>query len=79
MTTSFSWALLAAGALAGSGFTYYVGEQREAASNRACAHDTPASAIAAERGGDDMLRRRLEGIGSTRDLKPVPLPPGGEK
>ena len=26
---------------------------------------------------EEMLRRKLEGIGRTRDLKPVPLPPPG--
>ncbi|CAN7776546.1 hypothetical protein LJR084_007920 [Variovorax sp. LjRoot84] len=28
---------------------------------------------------DDLTRRKLEGIGSTRDLKPVPIPQGNAR
>lgn len=39
----------------------------------------PATPVATPSGDNDLNRKRKEGIGSVRDLKPVDLPPTGKK
>jgi hypothetical protein len=78
MIQKTGWILLGVVAVTGTGAAYVALQQRSGVDSNACAR-SPTVATPPSDQRDDLVRRRLEGIGSTRDLKPVPLPLGGAK
>lgn len=66
--------LHAAMAVAGAGIAFYACEHRGRPASAVCPPVAAPSTPSARNHDDDMLRRRLEGIGSTTHLKRVPLP-----
>jgi hypothetical protein len=62
-------------AAAGGGGAYYVIERQTIEPTPSVVqHPLLPPAPAPKMRDDDLTRRKLEGIGSTRDLKPVPIP-----
>jgi hypothetical protein len=78
MMQKTGWILLGVVAVAGTGAAYVALQHRSGVGSSACAPSVTVATPPSDK-HDDLLRRRLEGIGSTRDLKPVPLPLGDAK
>ena len=76
LTWISSLIVLAVGA--GGTAYYYVKHQNSEAPEAVApvAPESPAVQPSTPKRDDEMQRRKLEGIGSTRDLKPVPIPKG---
>ena len=66
--------------LVAAGGTYYIVQQRAEPplSTTPTTVDPSTESRAAVR-DEDLRRKKLEGIGNTRDLKPVPIPQGSAK
>lgn len=66
--------------LVAAGGTYYIVQQwaEPPISTPPITVDPPSESKAASR-DEDLRRKKLEGIGNTRDLKPVPIPLGNAK
>lgn len=71
-----AWTLFAVivAAAAGGGAYYLIEHQTIERTPFAEEHPPLPPAPAPKMRDDDLTRRKLEGIGSTRDLKPVPIP-----
>lgn len=79
MMSKTAWILAAVVALAGTGVAYVALQYRFSGGSSACEPVPSAAVPPSEARVNELSRRRLEGVGDIRDLKPVPLPPGGAK
>lgn len=73
-----TWTLLAiiVAAMAGSG-AYYLIQHQAVKQAPPAVQEAPLPKASAPKVIDsDLTQRKLEGIGSTRDLRPVPIPQG---
>ncbi|MEJ8859585.1 hypothetical protein WKW79_33840, partial [Variovorax robiniae] len=74
----FSLAVLAVAA-GGTVFYYLQHQQVEQPTAIVPTSPVPSAPVPEQKRDDEMQRRKIEGIGSTKSLKPVPIPQGNAR
>jgi hypothetical protein len=71
---AWTWSVVIVAAVGGGGAYYLIEHQTIEPTPSVVEHPPIPPAPAPKMRDGDLTRRKLEGIGSTRDLKPVPIP-----
>jgi len=73
-----TWILVAVvvAAAAGGGTYFFVRQQTVEVPVQAAPEITTTPADASKAPAEDLTKKKIDGIGSTRNLKPVPIPQG---